>query len=157
MSTEAKLDRLQLELRWANEHMTGALQALRQLNIDPETEAHIQAAGQALDKAAGALQAELLKRELQPELRRSLNDALRTAGLDGNGRFRSPRAACDAALDVLKAAGIGTHDELRLVEGPNLIELCRYGGSLPLEITNSALMLSLHETPGGIESVAYLS
>ncbi len=105
-------------------------------------------------------------RKLGNALGKTINAALVTAGLDGNGRFRKPSDALAAALNVIGSNGLEQDevihaDRLRPDSGRITIDLAftnQNDSFSPIPISNSMLVLSWHKLESGaFEGVAYLS
>ena len=106
---------------------------------------------------------------LSTSVRTRANSSLLRAGLDGNGRFRSPGHGISVAFDVLKDFEIvvdGHVDGFRVSqpEGTIRIDIAQVDPNAsspfdpPIPITNSVLHFSWYEFSNGkVEVVAYLS
>jgi hypothetical protein len=96
--------------------------------------------------------------------RRKINEGLRRAGLDGNGRFGSVSHGINAALDVLYKFGLEEDEPvtapLNKDQGRKNIRLAfkTKDPFSPESITNTVLTLSwMTLSEGKVEVVAYLS
>jgi len=103
---------------------------------------------------------------LSPKVRSAVNAALIRAGMDGNGRFKSPGEALGKASEVLAANGMEWGDvinsfPLRQPTGRMNIHLALSNPVdpfSPTDITSSMLAVQWYQLDGGAyEVVAYLS
>jgi len=101
---------------------------------------------------------------LTPKERKAINDALRKAGADGNGRFRSIGQALNAVHEVLNDAGfewgqVTSADLFREPSGRRPLDIAKRTDDpfAPLEVANSSLSFGWTELrPDVYEVVAYL-
>jgi hypothetical protein len=98
--------------------------------------------------------------------REVINQALRKAGFDGNGRFKSIGQALNVASGVLRKYGfewgqVNSADLFRSPRGSTLIRLAKKDPDdpfSPTDVSNSGLSFSWEElSKNSFEVVAYLS
>ena len=101
---------------------------------------------------------------MPPKEKKSINDLLRKAGMDGNGRFRSVSEAISKASEVLNANGfewgqVTSADLFRPPKGHQTILIAKRTDDpfSPIEVANTALSFQYTELrPHTYEVVAYL-